>query len=134
LFSAFHHYPPDRAEAVLADAVAKGRGVCVFEGVSHRAIGLLSVPLQVPAMMLMTPFVRPFRWSRLVFTYLIPLIPLVVLFDGIVSMLRLYSEDELRELVERVSGHERYEWHIGSVAVAGWSIGPLYLVGFPTRR
>ena len=32
-----------------------------------------------------TPFVRPFRWSRLLFTYVIPLIPLLVLFDGTVS-------------------------------------------------
>ena len=45
------------------------------------------------------PACPPFRWSRLLWTYLVPVIPLVLLFDGIVSCLRSYRPDELLKLV-----------------------------------
>jgi hypothetical protein len=85
--------------------------------------GLLAMPLQLPAILLLTPWVRPFRWSRLVFTYALPLIPLLVLVDGTVSMLRLYLEDELRELVASIPGHEGFAWDIGSTPIPGAPVG-----------
>jgi hypothetical protein len=80
---------------------------------------------------LLTPFVKPFRWSRLFFTYLVPLIPLIVLFDGTMSFLRLYLEDELHELVESTPGHETFDWDIGTTPIAGLPLGPLHMVGTP---
>jgi hypothetical protein len=133
MFNAFHHFPPEAARSILADAVAKGRAIAVFEGTNHRAIGFLAMPLQVPAILLLTPFVRPFRWSRLVFTYGFPLIPFLVLFDGTVSLLRLYLEDELRELVAGIPGHERFEWDIGSTTALGMPVGLTHLVGVPKQ-
>ena len=58
-------------------------------------------------------------------------IPLLVLFDGTVSLLRLYLEDELRELVASVPDHETFEWDIGTTSVASLSVGPIHLVGIP---
>ncbi|HSC25783.1 MAG TPA: class I SAM-dependent methyltransferase, partial [Vicinamibacterales bacterium] len=131
MFNAFHHFPAEAAVSILSDALSKRRAIAVFEGINHRGIGLIAMPLQLPALLLFTPFVRPFRWSRLLFTYLLPLIPLIVLFDGIVSLLRHYHEDELRELVARTPGHERFAWDIGSTRVAGLPIGVIHLVGTP---
>ena len=91
------------------------------------------MPLQLPAMLLFTPFVRPFRWSRLFFTYLVPLIPMLVLFDGTVSMMRVYMADELRELFQQVPDYDSYVWDIGSIATGGISTGPSYLIGVPRR-
>lgn len=87
LFNCFHHFPPKVAAAILSDAVLKRRPIAIFEGVSHRAIGLAAIPLQLPALLLFTPFVSPFRWSRIVLTYLLPAIPFIVVFDGTMSML-----------------------------------------------
>jgi hypothetical protein len=133
MFNAFHHFDPESARAILADAIAKRRAIAVFEGATHRALGLAVMPLQVPAVLLLTPFVRPFRWSRLLFTYVLPLIPFMILFDGIVSFLRLYLEDELRELVASVPGHEAYEWDIGGTRVRGLPVSLSHLVGVPRR-
>ncbi len=133
MFNAFHHFPPELATAILADAVRKQRGIVIVEGINHRAVGLLAMPLQLPAIVLLTPFVRPFRWSRLLFTYVMPLIPLLVLFDGTVSMLRLYLQDELRELVARIPGHETFEWDIGTTSIGRMPIGLAHLVGIPKR-
>jgi SAM-dependent methyltransferase len=132
MFNSFHHFPPDRARAILGDAVRKRRGIAIFEWVTHRAIGVVGIPLLLPAVLLLTPFVRPFRWSRLLFTYALPLIPCLVLFDGTVSMLRVYLQDELRELVAGTPDHEGFSWDIGTTMMAGVPGGLTYLVGVPS--
>jgi hypothetical protein len=133
MFNAFHHFPPAAAMAILADAVHRQRAIAVFEGINHRAVGLFAIPLQLPAILLLTPLLRPFRWSRLLFTYVIPLIPIVVLWDGTVSVLRVYLPDEMRALVARVPGHDQFVWDIGSLPIVG-RFGISYLVGIPNVR
>jgi hypothetical protein len=133
IFNAFHHFPPDTARRILADAVAKDCPIAIFEGAGRRAIGLVAMPLQLPLLLLFTPFIRPFRSSRLALTYLVPLIPLLVLFDGTMSFLRLYLEDELRELVASTPGHERFVWDVGTMKRGGVRAGPMYFVGVPRQ-
>ncbi len=71
---------------------------------------------------------RPWRWSRFLWTYLPPVLPLVGTFDGIVSCLRTYSKAELWELVR---GLDSYDWEIGDFR-AGWSpVRGTYLIGVP---
>ncbi|HUE88611.1 MAG TPA: hypothetical protein VMO26_21240 [Vicinamibacterales bacterium] len=133
MFNAFHHFPPESARAILADAVAKRCAIAVFEGAWSRALAMVAMPIQLPAILLLTPFLRPFRWSRLLFTYVLPLIPLIVLFDGTVSFLRLYSEAELRQLVSTVPGHDLFDWDLGSIRGRGLPVRLSYLVGVPRR-
>ncbi len=91
-------------------------------------VGMGVTPLVV---FFVTPLLHPFRWSRLLWTYVVPLVPLVVLVDGIVSCLRTYTPDELRELTMGIPGMEAYLWDIGEEAVA-WSPTPVtYLIGYP---
>jgi hypothetical protein len=92
--------------------VAKGRGIAVFDGTRPRPWLwplVLGTPLRV---LLPTPFIRPFRWSRLFWTYVVPALPLVLLFDVLVSLLRLYSVEDLRDLT---AGLDQYDWDIGTV-------------------
>lgn len=133
IFSAFHHFPPQQACAVLADAVHKRQGIAVFEGTQHSVLALLLM-LPVPFMVLLTtPFIRPFRWSRLLWTYLIPLLPLTTLFDGLVSCLRTYSVEELRDLTARLDAND-YHWDIGTVKSRSGPIPITYLIGVPNER
>jgi hypothetical protein len=134
MFNCFHHFPPELGRAILEDAVRKRRGIAVFEGVDQRLLPILGMPMQVVSLFLLTPFVRPFKWSRLFLTYVVPMIPLMVLFDGTVSMLRIYSPEELRELVEAVPGHETFEWDIGTTKLAGLPVGITHLVGIPRAK
>jgi hypothetical protein len=131
MFQAFHHLRPDQARTMLADAVAKGEGVGVFESGSRSLLifaEALGTPLRV---LLLAPFIRPFRWSRLFWTYLVPALPLVLLFDVIVSCLRIYSGPELRELT---AGLDRYQWDIGTVRGKWIPIPITYLIGVPSEK
>ena len=77
MFSAFHHFTPAAAEAILADAVRQSAGIGVFEGAGKHWHEILLAWTILPIMqVLATPFMPPFRLSRLFFTFIIPLIPL----------------------------------------------------------
>ena len=82
-------------------------------------------PLRV---LLTTPFIRPYRWSRLFWTYVVPALPLVLLFDVIVSVLRLYSVEELRDLT---AGLDQHDWDIGTVRARPIPLRITYLIGVP---
>jgi hypothetical protein len=82
--------------------------------------------------LLACPFIRPFRISRLFWTYIIPAAPIIGFLDGIVSCFRTYSIEEMRELVNKLSPNE-YEWNIAKKnALLGAPI--LFLIGIPKIR
>lgn len=131
IFSAFHHFPPPLAEQMLADAVRQRAGIGVFEGAGKHwlEIGLALTVLPV-AQLLATPFMRPFRWSRLLFTYLLPLIPLCTIWDGCVSILRMYPPEQLLALARRADPDGTYAWQAGKMR-HWWGPEVTYLLGTP---
>lgn len=131
MFTAFHHFKPEQARDILSDAIRQGRGIGIFEATHRGGISILLMLLVPVIVLLATPFIRPFRWSRLFWTYIIPLIPLVTAFDGFVSCLRTYSAPELRELVASL-GVNNYHWEIGEMTTKSVPYPMPYLVGVPT--
>ncbi|HEV8400912.1 MAG TPA: hypothetical protein VGQ18_13860 [Gemmatimonadales bacterium] len=130
IFTAFHHFRPAEARAILADAVRQGQGIGVFE-ISRRApIAIALIALTWFAVLVFVPFIRPFRWSRLLWTYLPPVLPLVGAFDGVVSCLRTYSPAELRELLH---GLDTFAWQVGETRSPWSPLVVTYLVGVPKR-
>jgi hypothetical protein len=132
IFNAFHHFRPEQARAVLQDAVRAGQPIGVFEVVSREApmlLGLLLTPLTVT---LSLPLWRPFRWGWLPLTWVLPLMQLFVLWDGVVSWLRVYSERELRTLVDGIDA-PGWTWDIGRIQLGGAPLHGTYLVGCPPQ-
>jgi hypothetical protein len=133
MFTSFHHFSPEQARAILQSAVDDGQDIGIFE-MTRRSP--LTIALMFPWAVMpvfFTPWIRPFRWSRLVWTYVIPIVSFVFLFDGIVSCLRTYWPEELREMVEKLSA-TGYQWEIGERSGSAAEIPITYLVGCaPTR-
>lgn len=127
MFTSFHHFSPENAGAILQDAVDAGESVGIFEITKRSPSAIAVIFIGVLLMFVHTPRIRPFRWSRLLWTYLIPIIPLVLLFDGVVSCLRTYRPQELREIVGKLSACQ-YEWEIGELA--GKRAPVTYLIGY----
>ncbi len=133
MFNAFHHFKPERAKAVLRDAVEKEQAIAIFEVVSREPlplIGMLASPINFAVAV---PFLRPFQWSWLLFTYLLPALPAFVLWDGLVSCLRIYSEAELRELTSSIETPTGWTWAIGRVRLGKAPAHATYLLGLPSR-
>jgi len=128
MFTSFHHFSPDQARAILQNAVEAREGVGIFE-ITRRApftIGFMFVWVFI--LWACTPWIRPFRWSRLLWTYLVPIVPFLLLFDGVVSCLRTYRPQELREIVDKLDA-PKYRWEIDEQSTGKLPI--TFLIGYP---
>ncbi|HSP78438.1 MAG TPA: class I SAM-dependent methyltransferase [Myxococcaceae bacterium] len=135
LFNAFHHFRPEQARAVLADAQAKGAPIAVFEILERTPVGLLATLLMPLLVLGYAPQVRPRRVGRLALTYLVPLNPLAVAWDGLVSTLRMYRPEELREMTAALA-REGYTWEVGRLCQPGKPGKPVvtYVLGLPMKQ
>jgi hypothetical protein len=132
LFTAFHHFPPDVAREILADAVRQRQGIGIFETTQRSLSAILRILIAAPPLAVLTaPVTSPFRWSRLVWTYALPALPALVAWDGFASCLRTYTPPELRALIASVPGSETYVWHVGEEPTPGPLLPITYLVGYP---
>ncbi len=130
IFNGFHHFQPTQAKQILKNAVDNKLPIAVFEPLEKtifqfllNTISLIILPF------LFTPFIRPFRFDRLIFTYLIPLIPICTLWDGWVSVIRLYKPEEMEEMARSVDSKTQYKWQSGK---AKHTFGVVtYLIGVP---
>lgn len=131
MFAAVHHFRPHLVGAILEDAVRQRAGIALFDFTAPPSppppmVALLGNPVGI---LLATPFVRPFRWTRLFWTYLIPIVPLFFAWDAFVSGMRLYRVDEFREIVHGLS-HNDYVWEIGQEP---FPRSLTYVIGLPQR-
>ena len=137
LFEGFHHFKPEQAKSILQDAVKKRAAIGIFEASLKPPFGvilLLLAPLTTLASyFLMTPFIKPRNISRFFWTYLIPVVPLATSWDGVVSLLRTYSLQELKELTLSFSSDD-YTWEIGHAATGTPIFTFVYLVGYPVEK
>ncbi|MCW5881248.1 MAG: class I SAM-dependent methyltransferase [Anaerolineae bacterium] len=131
LFNALHHFEPPVARSILEAAVQQRQGIGVFEFMQRSPVSLVGATLTPLAVLAATPFIRPRRWSHLALTYLLPAVPAVVLWDGLVSSYRVYSTDELAELTR---GLDEYAWAIGEARLPRTPIPLTYLLGWPRQR
>ena len=140
MYSALHHFRPADVQRLIADAVAARAPLAFFDVAAAPALrkvpGFLVPLAMIPNLILLfvltlflVPLVRPVRASRLFFTYLVPLIPLVYAWDGTVSALRAYRADEVLALARAVPGADGYEWEAGTAGKGPRAV--LYLTGRP---
>jgi hypothetical protein len=123
MFSAFHHFSPSDAQAIVSAAVKRGDGIGIFEMTERSVRNIVSHLFFDPiGVLVLTPRMRNVSWARLVLTYILPVIPLVAMIDGVLSCLRSYS---VEELVAFTRGNHHYHWLAGKLG------GITFLIGRP---
>lgn len=132
LFLAFHHFKPFDAKLILQDAVDNKDPIAIFEGQERSFRGFIGMLFSPIFVLLATPFIRPFSIGRIIFTYLLPIVPLFVLWDGLVSSLRTYSVKEMNALVLEVKNNDKFIWETGRLKSGPGVI--LYLLGIPKEN
>ncbi len=131
-FLSFHHFKPDGARMILQNAVNAQQPIAVFEIQDRSIPSIIAMVLSPVSVLFTTPFIRPFSIGRLIFTYLIPIVPLVVLWDGIVSCLRTYPTEEMKDLVSSIHNKDSYTWNFDKKkSKTGFVI---YMTGVPNRK
>tara|TARA_R110002072_G_scaffold224107_1_gene381188 strand:- start:728 stop:1558 length:831 start_codon:yes stop_codon:yes gene_type:complete len=126
-----HHMRPAVVRDILSSAAAARQPFLAYEISDNSAPRFLwwtAVPIGGLMTLLLTLLVRPLALGQVVFTYLIPVLPVLIGWDGGVSNARTYGEADLNLLLAEVPA-EGYRWEIGTLGK-----GPtkrLYLLGLP---
>lgn len=128
LFTAFHHFRPAEAAKILIGAMERREGIGIFEQTERAPVPMFVTLAYIPLTLLAMPFVRPFSWSRLAWTYLPPVAPLYAWWEGFASCWRSYTLNELKSLLDSLPAND-YVWKLGRVR--GVPAGVTYLVGYP---
>lgn len=132
IFTALHHFRPEDAKRVLADAAAKGRTIAVIEPFNRKAV----LPTTIGGFLLgvfRTPFMGRMSVARFLWTYPIPIAPLILAWDGCVSCLRAYTPGELESMGQEVAPH--YTWEAGEreVVLPMAKLTLTFLIGEPPQ-
>jgi hypothetical protein len=110
---AFHHFDDPLARAILKNTVETSDGFGIFE-LQDRSLGsVVSCSLFGFFIMLIAPL---FYWSSpaiLFFIYVCPIIPFVLVFDGLISSLRTRTPEEV-EVLLRTCGADTDDWEVKS--------------------
>ncbi|MEO6902396.1 MAG: class I SAM-dependent methyltransferase [Bacteroidia bacterium] len=132
MFSAIHHFQPEQVKNILQNAIDNNAPIGIFDGYEKNVLAFLSVIIFHPiAFLLFTPFFKPFSFSRLFFTYIIPLIPIYTVWDGCVSILRMYKSEELLRIANKTNANH-YVWKAGKMK-NNYGIHSTYLIGYPDK-
>ena len=131
LVCSLHHMKPELARSILKDAKESRQPICIYEisdNAAPRWLWWLAIPPAFIMTLFVTPLVRPFTIQQLVFTYLIPILPLFIAWDGAVSNARTYTLHDLDVLLEGLQSAD-YKWEKG--VVKSRLGNNLYLLGLP---
>lgn len=126
-FLSLHHFKPADAKLILQNAINSKNSIAIFEAQERSLPSVLAMIFSPISVLLTTPFIKPFKIGRIIFTYLIPIVPLFVFWDGIVSSLRTYSVIEMKKLVACLDGFDSFDWRIDKIKSGPGVV--LYLLG-----
>ena len=129
MFLSFHHFQPNDARQILQNAVKAKQPIAIFEAQERSVQQLVQFFFSPIFVLLMTPMIRPLKLGRILLTYLLPLVPMFVWWDGLVSVLRTYTIDEMLELAKLADNEECYDWEAAKVKSGPATI--IYLLGIP---
>jgi len=127
MFLSLHHFKPEDARLILQNAIDSNNAIAIFEAQERSVPSLIAMFFSPLTVLFTTPFIRPFKFGRILFTYLIPIVPLFVWWDGMVSSLRTYSVKEMQQLVDNLENKDSFDWEINRVKSGPGVI--LYLMG-----
>ncbi|KAI9758064.1 MAG: hypothetical protein M4579_003195 [Chaenotheca gracillima] len=126
---AFHHFDDPLAAKILNNTLETADGFGIFELQDRTPSSLTTIFFMGLLFTLITPI---FFWrspGHLLFTYIIPIIPVILIFDGYISSLRTRSPEEVMGLLNNKistanwdirSGSEMHTWPLGHMI---WIVG-----------
>ncbi|QCX02216.1 hypothetical protein FGM00_19615 [Aggregatimonas sangjinii] len=137
MINSFHHMPPEAAKSILDSAQKNNEPLLIYEMAENKMPLLIwwlllpfSLVILIIMVLFMTPFVRPLTWKQLVFTYLLPIIPICYAWDGQASLPRMYSFKDIDQLLEGL-GSTAYGWEKGYARKKNGKAMGTFIVGFP---
>ena len=129
LFNSFHHFRRPQARKILSDAYHARQPIGIFEIPNRTAVGIaFSFIASFVGVFVLAPKMQP-KVAWWIITYLVPVIPFVVAWDGWVSHLRAYTPEELLQLTSGFS--DAYRWETRKLELQDGAFTITCLLGVP---
>jgi len=139
MICSFHHMPKSVAKNILRSAQANLQPLLIYEIAENKLpilvwIALLPISLIFVSIMtlILTVFVQPLRINQLIFTYCIPIIPLCWSWDAQASLVRIYTFEDIQELIGQFN-QNNYEWTIKQATKENGKKLGYYILGLPKK-
>ncbi|KAI0400273.1 hypothetical protein F4802DRAFT_502680 [Xylaria palmicola] len=111
---AFHHFDDELARAILKNTVETSDGFGIFELQSRDFSAFVSCILFGVFILLIAPLLYWWSPQVLFFVYVVPIVPFVLVFDGLVSSLRTRTADEVEVLLRTCGADNTLDWVVRS--------------------
>ncbi len=114
IISAFHHFHQDLARKIFSHCVDKGKALVIIEPFPRRLLSFFPLFLYGTAHLALYPiFSKKQRLLKALCTYIIPIIPMAMLWDGLMSVQRIYTKKDLFALAAPHQG--KFHWQYQEV-------------------
>ena len=140
MIASFHHMNPTVAKKILHSAQENREPILIFELAKNNIPTLvwwiflpLSLLILILMSLVMTLFVRPLSFKQILFTYLIPIIPIAYAWDGQASLMRTYTFDDVENLIGK-NEKEDYHWEIDDAKKPNGKKLGYYIMGYPKKE
>lgn len=100
MFNALHHFSDTEKTALVNVLQNSGASAFLVELLEPTFLCILKVIFATTiGCMVLTPFIRPFSFKRLLFTYVLPINLFTIAIDGIISVLKSRSVQQYQRLL-----------------------------------
>lgn len=131
ILNVLHHLPPELASSVIRSAIRDRAPLFIAEGFERTPLGFLPFAPAGVAALALSPILSPDRrLERALLTWATPVGIAASIWDGFVSTMRVYTEEELREMTRGEDGSDAYTWSYGTYAFPFGGRG-YYFMGWP---
>ncbi|PPD20322.1 MAG: hypothetical protein CTY22_04695 [Methylomonas sp.] len=102
--NSFHHFSKEQVVGIFNANLGNNNEIIIMEYVRKSFLGFLSMVVGPLVVFLTLPFVVRLKHLPVMafFTYLLPIFPLMMLWDGIVSCLHEYSDKEIKQIIDEM--------------------------------
>ncbi|TYA78439.1 hypothetical protein [Seonamhaeicola marinus] len=137
MIASFHHMSPRNAKQILKTASDNKQPIFIFELAKNNVpfvAWLLLLPLSLSILIIMslvmTPFSKNLTFTQLLFTYIIPIIPIAYAWDGQASLMRTYSFNDINTLLADIR-EPNFTWEINEAVKPNGKKMGYYILGYP---
>ena len=102
--NAFHHFTPEQVKVILNQQAKKKQDMLILEYCQKTLMSYFSMIMGPFMSMILFPFIikKKDLISGFILTYIIPIIPFMLLWDGFISCFRTYSENDLMQVLNEL--------------------------------
>ncbi|PWJ44376.1 hypothetical protein [Sediminitomix flava] len=136
MINSFHHMPPKIASEILASAQKNKESILIYELGENKVpvfVWGLLLPITLPILAIMSifmlPFIKPLTFKDILFTWLIPLVPIFYAWDGQASLPRTYTFEDIEELLP--PSDNEYTWEVKPAEKENGKKLGYYILGMP---